>query len=500
MELYQNIENNETKTMLSACLTDNLAALGERFGDSFDYKLRRLRFGESEGALVCLDGMCSNPEIFQSVTLPLTGGEFSAEAPRAFYERVRDRLSASVQQSEVFTIQDAAAAVIAGNLLFFLDGVARALVFGVQGYPKHAVSDPQSDMQDQGSHDGFTDSFKDNATLLRRRIGSDELCMKSLTVGATSKTRVIVCYLRHRAAPDAVADVLRRLGQIQLDFVSGSGCLSPFLETKKRRLFPTVGTTERPDVFSAKLAEGKIGILVDGTPHALIVPFLFLENFHTLDDYLKRPYYALFLRVMKLIAFTAAVFLPGCYTAVLLFHPEMLPDSVLGHIVSSQQQTPFPVLTECLVIHLIYEVVREAGLRMPKSVGHTVSIVGGLIIGDAAVNAHLISAPMLIIVALTAISSAVVSDIQDPVSVLRLVFILIGGLFGLFGVFLGAGTMLLNLCAQTPARVPYTLPFAPARLPALLRDGLLRRDWKFMQYRQYDPSLGKEERHGDKNL
>lgn len=493
MNLYQSFPAEKAKTPFCESLTDNLSALGVLFSDSFDFKIRRLSLGSIRAALICLDGMCNNAEIFQSVTLPLTQEYPAGESAPAFYERVRDRISANVQQSEVFFVEDASAAVIAGNLLLLVDGVARSLVFGVQGYPKHAISDPQSDMQDQGSHDGFTDSFKDNATLVRRHLATDRLCIKNRLIGQTGKTNVLVCYLKDRASAEMVAEVFRRLDSVQLDLVPGSGCLSSFLEPAGWRVFPTVGSTERPDVFCAKLAEGKIGVIVDGTPHALLIPFLFIENFHTLDDYLKRPYYAFFLRVMKAVAFLVAVFLPGLYAAVLLFHPEILPDSVLGHIVSSQRQTPFPVLVESLVIHIIYEVVREAGLRMPKSVGHTISIVGALIIGDAAVSAHLISAPMLIIVALTAVSSAVVSDIQDPVSVLRLVFIVIGGVFGIFGIFLGAGALLLNFCAQRPYGIPYTLPFAPLRMTALKRDAVMRRDWKFLQKKQYDPALAGEE-------
>ena len=231
--------------------------------------------------------------------------------------------------------------------------------------------------------------------------------------------------------------------------------------------------------FCAKLTEGKIGVIVDGTPHALTVPFTFGEYFSALDDYQKRPFYALFLRCIRVLSFLCGIFLPGAYVAVVTYHPEMIPAGMLYNIVSSVVGTPFSVTAEALLVHIVYEVVREAGLRMPRAVGHAVSIVGALIIGDAAVAAGLISAPMLIIMALTAIASAVISDLHDPICVLRLAFILAGGAAGLYGVFLGAGVLLFNICAGEPLGVPFTLPLLPFRKDGL-RDIIVRRDWRSM--------------------
>lgn len=492
MSLLKQVKNTEKTTPLQKSLTDNMVALNKTFASSFDFKMKKTKIGGWDAVYVCLDGMCNNQEIFLSVTNPIIARAADFDRPLALYEDIRDRVSANVQQGEVLTLEDAVQAVLTGNLLLFIDGVDRALLFSVQGFPKHAVTDPQSNMQEQGSHEGFVDSYKDNATLLRRRLAGGDLCMENMTIGTASRTQIVVCYMRGRVEPSKLEEVKRRLHAIEIDNVSGSGCLAPFLEPKGWHFFQSVGSTERPDVFCAKLTEGKIGILVDGTPHALILPFLFIENFHTLDDYLKRPYYALFLRMIKLLSFITGVFLPGVYVAILVYHPEIIPDSVMYNIVTSKQQTPFPIMAESLVIHIIYEIVREAGLRMPKSVGHTVSIVGALIIGDAAVTAKLISAPMLIIVALTAITSAVISEIQDPVCVLRLGFIIVGGMFGIYGIFVGAGVLLLNICSESPLGVPFTLPVSPLRKEGQ-RDVLIRRDWRVLSRKRYNPALFEQE-------
>jgi spore germination protein KA len=198
--------------------------------------------------------------------------------------------------------------------------------------------------------------------------------------------------------------------------------MQSFLDTRNPSIFSGVGFTERPDVLTAKISEGKICIIVDGTPNALIVPYVFIEHFHSMDDYLKRPYYATFIRILKIVSFLFSVFLPGFYVAICTFHQEIIPETMIFGITGQESRTPLPVMLEALLIHLIYEIVREGGLRMPKSVGHAISIVGALVIGESAVTAGILSAPMLIVVGLTAVSSFVVSTLYEPVAVLRFAF------------------------------------------------------------------------------
>ena len=300
---------------------------------------------------------------------------------------------------------------------------------------------------------------------------------ESIVVGETSNTSLVVCYHAERADPVTVNRVKERLQSIRIDIVPGAGALRPFLEERRLSFFSCVGTTERPDVFAAKLAEGRVGIIIDGTPYAIIVPHLFIENFHSLDDYLNRPYYSAATRILKIICFFLAVFLPGTYVAVGTFHQEIFPSDIIADVVSSLQNTPLPLVAESLLIHFIYEIVREAGLRMPKSVGHTVSIVGALVIGDAAVTAGLISAPMLIIVAITAICSAVIPSLHEPSAILRFVFIILGGTMGLYGVMLGFTLVTADLCSINSFGVPYTAPISPFDSYAA-RDTVIFAGWK----------------------
>ena len=224
-----------------------------------------------------------------------------------------------------------------------------------------------------------------------------------------------------------------------------------------------------------------MAILIDGTPNVIVLPHLFLENFQSLDDYANRPFYAAFTRVLKLLAFFLAMYLPGFYVAASTFHPEMIPEPLLLKIAQSELNTPFSVMVEAIVIHIIYEIMREAGLRAPKSLGHAVSIVGALVIGDAAVNSGLIGAPTLMVIAVTAISSYLVPSLYEPVALCRLVFILIGGTIGFWGLMTAMFLMTANLCSESSFGIPFGSPLSPFSLSSM-RDAVLRFGW---------PKLGK---------
>lgn len=458
-------------------LQDNILMLREMFGESFDLIIKESDVCGIKIAFIVLDGMYDNLLAAQAVITPVLETKYAATDPKAVYEYIRKMRTGECDSKESLTIGEAVEMLISGCMLLFVDGVDRCMIFSVQGYPKKSIEQPSSEQQEMGSHEGFVDMYKDNVTLVRRRLKNAYVRFETVTAGQTSNTTICICYHAKRADPVIVNEVKAKLENINIDIIPGSGAVIPFLESKHLSFFSSVGSTERPDVFSAKISEGRIGLIVDGSPTALIVPYLFMENFHSLDDYLERPYYAAISRILKIACFFISVFLPGTFVAVGTFHQELFPSEVIFEIVSSLKNTPFPLVVECIVIHFIYEIVREAGLRMPKAVGHTVSIVGALVIGDAAVSAGLISAPMLIIIAITAICSAVTSSLHQPSSVLRLLFIIIGGSMGLYGIMLGFSLVIADICSVNSFGVPFTAPFSPFDLYAS-RDGVLFAGWK----------------------
>ncbi len=471
---------------ISEDLKTNILYFKKELGTSFDILYKETVVGGHKAVLIMDDGMCNNLLVTQQVVKPIMDCRKLPKEPEEQVAFIRDRVCADIDQKEVHTLDDAVKEVISGLVIFMMEGVAFCECFGVQGFPKRSIDNAQTEVQELGAQEAFIETFKDNVALIRRRIRSPKIRFDILEIGNSSKTRVCVSYFADRVKQETVEAVKDKLKQAQLDVVLGTGYLKPFLESNTTSLFSTVGTTERPDIACAEMAEGRIVILVDGTPFALIVPYLFVENFQSFDDYDHRSYYASFIRLLKILCFFMSAFLPGLYVAVCTFHQEILPTAMLYDIAVQESITPFPVMIEAIFIHFIYEVVREAGIRMPKAVGHAVSIVGALVIGDAAVSAGLIAAPMLIIVAMTAISSFVVSKIYYPVSVLRFVFMLIGGLTGFYGIVIGFGVLLMNLSAMESFGTPFLSPLAPLQMGAISRDSLFRMSWKRLGKREFE--------------
>lgn len=474
-------EKNETteKKNIDKDLQKNMAYIKQQFGDAFDVKYRKYNAQGRETIFIMVDGMCDSLLATEQVILPIIEADFNDKTGDKLIYSAADQVSASIDKSITNDLDEAIREAIYGSIIMLTEDAQFAIMFGVQGFPKRAVLEPSTEMQERGSREAFVESFKDNVTMIRRRVRNPVFKTQIVEVGDTTKTRACVCYMSDRVDRKMLDNVVERLKNCKIDTVLGSGYLQTFLDGKHPSIFSGVGFTERPDVLTAKISEGKICIIVDGTPNALIVPYLFIEHFHSLDDYLKRPYYATFIRILKIASFLVSVFLPGLYVAVCTFHQEIIPETMIFGITGQESRTPLPIMFEAFFIHLVYEIVREAGLRMPKSVGHAISIVGALVIGDSAVTAGIISAPMLIIVGLTAVSSFVVSTLYESVAILRFAFIVIGGLGGLYGIMMGFAAVLVNAAAINPFGVPFTSPLSPTKIGAW-RDLVVRQDWRKM--------------------
>ncbi len=478
-EITVAVQSNDEKKYIDTDLQKNISYFKSQFGDAFDVKYRKYNTQGKEIYFVMVDGMCNSLLATEQVILPIIEADFTDENGDKLIHSAADRVSASIDKSITNDLNEAIREAIYGSIIMLTEGSHFAVMFGVQGFPKRAVLEPNTEMQERGSREAFVESFKDNVTMIRRRVRNPVFKTQVVEIGTTSKTRACVCYMSDRVDKKMLENVVDRLKNATADTVLGSGYMQSFLDTKHLSIFSGVGFTERPDVLTAKISEGKICIIVDGTPNALIVPYVFIEHFHSMDDYLKRPYYATFIRILKIISFFFSVFLPGLYVAVCTFHQEIIPETMIFGITGQESRTPLPVMFEALFIHLIYEIVREGGLRMPKSVGHAISIVGALVIGESAVTAGILSAPMLIVVGLTAVSSFVVSTLYEPVAVLRFAFIIVGGLTGFYGIMLCFTAVLINAAAINPYGVPFTSPLSPTKSGAW-RDMILRSDWNIM--------------------
>lgn len=474
----------EESLPLTGDLTADLVSLRSLFSNSSDFIVRRLEVSGVRMAVLMCEGMINMEMLGKNVIHPITSHRLEQEGDRqALLEWFRRGSLLAPDQQEVTETGDLFRFLMSGFAAILMEGEPRALMLGLQGYSFRSVAPPESEVNIRGAHEGFVEPIRINMTMIRRRVKSPKLCFELLSGGKKSKTDLCIVYMTDAALPRLVDEVRRRLKTADLDIILDSGYLTPFLEDDSGSLFPTVGVTERPDTLCAKINEGRIALLVDGTPYALILPWFFPENFQSLDDYCYRPLYAAFIRGLKYLSFLVTVLLPGIYVGAATFHPEILPPVLLYNIASAEDTTPFPLMLEAILIHLIYEIMREAGLRLPRAVGHAVSIVGALVIGDAAVTAGIIGSPMVMVVALTTVSSFVVPSLYESVTVLRFGFILLGGLFGFYGIGVGLFLLMMNICGQTPYGIPYTAPLSPFD-SGEMRDVLLRMGWKRLGKRQ----------------
>lgn len=467
----------QTPDQLKKELNQNLITLMEKCGNSSDFLKRELTVSGHALALLAMEGMINTQTVTEMIFEPLLHTPFpSSAAPEEIYGHIEEKMLIGMDVKAVHGCEEVFTYIMSGFVVILFDGLEKGLAVGSQGFQFRSISEPSSEINLRGSREGFTEPLQINLSMVRRRIKSSDMKFEIFRMGKVSHTSVCMVYLSNRVSGKLLQEIRRRLRKVDLDVILESGYIQPYLQGKPWSLFSDVGTTERPDTLCAKINEGRVGILVDGTPFALIVPYFFNENFQSIDDYCHKPYFATFIRWIKYISFFMTILLPGAYVAIGTFHPELFPHALLFNIAAAEETTPLPLVLEALVIHFIYEVMHEAGLRLPRAVGHAVSIVGGLVIGDAAVTAGLIGAPMVMVVALTAISSFVVPSLYESVSILRFAFIIIGGLSGLYGIALGLAFLSVNLSKLNNFGAPYLAPVTPYSQKAM-RDVLIRARW-----------------------
>lgn len=480
----QNHGNSNPEPLLYSELAKNLKYMKSSFGNSADFTVRKIDLKDkTKAAIITMEGMSNKEIISLSITNPMMNYCFE-NTDASKIDIIEKRVLSASELVRVIDFGQAFTFIMSGFTLIIVDGCDIALAVGVQGFSFRGISESETDVVQRGSREGFSEPLRINMTLVRRRMKTPDLRFETMQIGTKSKTDIALCYLKSAVSQKILSQLKEKLRRIPLDSVLAAGYIVPFLEKEgDLSLFSGVGVTERPDTVCGKINEGRIAILIDGTPSVLIVPYLFVENFQTLDDYSNKAYFASFSRILKYLAFFVAVFTPGMYVAIAGYNPELFPGGILNKVAASVAQTPFSVFTEVLLIHFIYEIMREAGLRLPRPLGHAVSIVGALVLGETAVSSGLIGAPTLMIVALTAISSYVIPDLYPTVAVLRIAFIFVGGFGGLWGIIILFAAVLVNMCSKKSFGVPYMSPLAPFSFFGL-RDSILRLGWRTLAKRK----------------
>lgn len=461
-------------------LERSIAEIKRIFGDSADLNIVRLKVSGIKCAVLTLEGMVSSKDLAKMLFDPLMEYSRICAAAEDVYEFISKEGIFSAEQKELSDLNDIASKLCAGFAVVLVNGIPKAMGISAQGFDKRSVSEPDSEANIKGSHEALSDSMRTSMALIRRRVKNPLLRFELTTAGKTSKTELCIVYIEGRTPQKLREEVKKRLGRIKLPLILTSGSISPFVSPNKGSFFSGASTTERPDVLIAKINEGRIGVLIDGVPYAVVCPTLFIENFQTVDDYEEKPYFACYQRWIRYISFFIASYLPGIYVASAVFHPEVLSRALLLSLIASEENTPYPLIAEMIIVIVMFEILREAGLRLPKAVGGAVSIVGGLVIGDAAVSSGLISAPLLIIIGITATSSFVLPSLNPQTTILRIAGVALGGMLGFFGIAIMIILTLVNACATDCFAVPYVSPVSPFTFKAL-RDVITRVGFKRME-------------------
>ena len=467
----------------SKSLDGNIAVIKERLKDCGDVVYKEFNVGVEQKirlTAVMIDGMVDKDLIDGSVlnALMIHAREIPPDPPEmaeSLYKLIRYGSLPAMELKEVEELDSAILAVLSGDAILLLDGIEKIIVIGLKKWPARGVSEPATESVIRGPRDGFTETYRFNTALVRRRIRDPRLKLKQKQIGRRSHTDVGIFYIDDIALPELVEEVERRLDTIDIDAILESGYIEQLIQDSIWSPFPTMRATERPDEVAAELLEGRVAVLVDNSPFALIMPTTFNSLFHSPEDHYDRWITATMLRLIRFVASIMSLTLPALYIAVTVYDPGIIPTKLMVSIAASRQGVPFPALFEAVLMELTLELLREAGLRLPIAIGGTIGIVGGLVIGQAAVEAGIVSPIMVIIVAITAISSFAIPNYYLSVGfrLLRFLLLFLAGMLGLYGLMIG---MLLVLCHMAKLKsfgMPYLAPYA-AFSPSDLKDTIIR--------------------------
>lgn len=382
----------------------------------------------------------------------------------------------------VTEIKEAANEVLNGSTVILIDGKAGGFAADVKKFDVRAIAEPPTELAIRGPRNGFIESIKTNLSLVRRYLKTTALKIETTEIGKYSSTTVAIMSIDGITDPSLVKKIKNKLENVKIDGIPDSSYVSKILYERKNSLFKQVGSTERPDVLIERMLEGRIGILVDGSPFALTLPYLLIEDFQTAEDYYISHYRANLVRALRVLAIFLSVFLPGLFVAAQLFHLQLIPLNFLLTIVNSIKGIPLSPSLEMFFLLLIFEILNETSIRMPKYVGMALAVVGALVLGETAVNAGLVSTPAVLIMAMSGISIYTVPELTETTSILRFIVLLIAGSVGGYGIVLIEAFLTCYLCATENYGVPYVAPYSPL-IPNDLQDGIYMSDVTSMPFR-----------------
>lgn len=368
-------------------------------------------------------------------------------------------------------ITDATNDILSGNAMIFIDGKNKAISVDLKKFEVRAISEPPTGLAVRGPRNGFTESIKSNLSLVRRYLKSPDLKVETFEKGRYTKTSIAFMYIDGISRPEIIDKIRKKIQEIDIDGIPDSSYVSKLLNERKTSLFKQVGSTERPDVLIERMLEGRAGIIVDGSPFALTLPYLLIEDFQAAEDYYISEYRANLVRALRVVAMIFSILLPSVFVAAQLFHLQIIPLNFLLTIVNGIKEIPFSPSLEMFFVLLIFELLNETSVRMPKYVGMALAVVGALVLGETAVNAGIVSTPAILIMALSGISIYAIPELVETTSVLRFIYLIVAGSLGGYGLILITAFLIIYLCSADNYGAPYLAPYSPVLLNDF-QDGL----------------------------
>lgn len=374
---------------------------------------------------------------------------------------------------EIELMEEIADKMTYGNVAIFVNGINKSYIINLNQWEKRAIEEPQAEAIVRGPKEGFVEDILTNKVMLRRRIRNSDLVFEDYIIGKQTKTKISIAYIQGIVNEHVLEEAKKRIDDIDIDGILESGYIEQLIEANPSSLISTIGNTQKPDVVAGKILEGRVAVFCDGTPHVLTMPKLFVEDIQASEDYYTRPFYATFLRWLRIFSLFLSLVLPGLYVALQTFHQEMIPTVLLITMAGAREGVPFPAAIEAFLMTLMLDLIKESGTRLPKAVGSAVSIVGALVLGQAAVEAGIVSAPMVIIVAATAIAEFAVPALSESIIIYRFILILLGGFMGLYAITCGLIVIIIRIISLDSFGISYGFPFAPSNKQGL-KDSAVR--------------------------
>ncbi|WP_139902193.1 spore germination protein [Clostridium thermarum] len=471
----QNIESGG----IPSAVSEVRSRLSLIFSENDDLTFREIRTVDSNRInilIVFISGLVNQNLINTDIIKPIQSMIYDPNDNSlnvSILSQLKESIISSNNIVEIQTEKDCIKMLLSGSAVIFIDGETTALSTSVSEFQGRNVEEPSVDSVLRGPREGFTESLSTNKALLRKKIKDSSLKFENIVIGNRTNTDICISYMKGIAHEDIIETVRNRLKNIQTDAILESGYLEEFIGDSSFSFLPLIGNTEKPDIVAAKILEGRVAIFCDGTPFVLTVPFLFIEGLQSSEDYYSKFYQGSISRLLRFLALFISAVLPASYVALTTFHQDIIPSQLLLTMAASREGIPFPPFLESLLIIITFELLREAGVRMPKRIGQAISIVGALVIGESAVKAGIMSNPMVIVIALTAICSFINPLYTNVTLILRVILLIGANILGFMGIMLIIFALYIHMCSLKSFGIPYMTPFSPVS-GMDLKDSLIR--------------------------